>query len=238
MGYRDSHLEKGNDYDIDLEQFPMDHYMADAEARILSKLVPRLFPNGVNNYLDFAGGTGRVTRLVEAFASESTAIDISESMQSVAKRKCKKTHFILADITKEPIELEPFELVTAFRFFGNAEESLRESVLRVLSSMIIKDGYLIFNNHRNPLAIRELLLRFRGEQSNLTLNPFAFRRLLKKYNFKIVQTIGIATWVIRAKYEQKEYLTSKVANILEYISCLPGISIVSPDSIVIAKKLT
>ena len=90
MGYRDSHLEKGNDYDIDLEQFPMDHYMADAEARILSKLVPRLFPNGVNNYLDFAGGTGRVTRLVEGFASESTAIDISESMQSVAKRKCKK----------------------------------------------------------------------------------------------------------------------------------------------------
>ena len=238
MSYRESDLRKGDDYDRYLESDPMDRYMAQVEAKILTKLVPRMFPNGIERYLDFAGGTGRITQLVEQFASDSTAIDISESMQAIAKKKCKSTTFIVADITTEPLDLDPFDLVTSFRFFGNAEHELRDSVLEALSSMTAKGGYLIINNHRNPLAIRELMLRVRGQRSELTCDPRVFRKLLKKHDFKVLRSIAIAPWVIRAKYTEEKYLTANYANHLEYLSYLPGIATFSPDSILVAKKLS
>ena len=121
MSYRYSHLEKGKNYDDKLTEVLMENYNIKMEAKILTKLIPSLFPNGVNRFLDFAGGTGRITKLIEPFVLESIAIDVSESMLAVAKKKCKRTKFILADITKVPMNLEPFDLVTAFRFFGNRD---------------------------------------------------------------------------------------------------------------------
>ena len=71
MSYRDSYLKKGDRYDDELAGAPLDNYIANVEEKILAKILPKLFPCGINRYLDFAGGTGRITQLIEPFAQES-----------------------------------------------------------------------------------------------------------------------------------------------------------------------
>jgi len=66
------------------------------------------------------------------------------------KKKLKRTEIIEADITAENI-LKPrkFNLITAFRFFLNAEPELRSAVMGTLAELLDEDGYLVFNNHQN-----------------------------------------------------------------------------------------
>ena len=71
-------------------------------------------------------------------------------MLEEAQRKLKRTEIIQADITKEDIFAgREFNLITAFRFFLNAEENLRKDALNTITSLLSEDGYFVFNNHRN-----------------------------------------------------------------------------------------
>ena len=40
-----------------------------------------------------------------------------------------------------------FDLVTSFRFFGNAQDELRSSALAAINRHLRPQGYLIINNH-------------------------------------------------------------------------------------------
>src|SRR5436305_1241925 len=98
--YRNSHTSKGGVYDETLRASPLDAYMDRLEEHYLLQALHRLFPNSVPRYLDFACGTGRITKRVERHAVKSCGVDISDSMLDVARQKCRATRFFCADLTK------------------------------------------------------------------------------------------------------------------------------------------
>ena len=234
--YRQSHLGKGADYDASLAQTPFDAYMTRHEREILARLIRELFPNRIPQYLDFACGTGRITSVVEDYADASYGVDVSDNMLAQAKARCTRTTFLVTDLTRDTRPLGPFNLITAFRFFGNAEDELRRAVLNRLSGLLAPGGYLIFNNHRNPWSVRNLITRLRGQDVEVDLSPRKTRRLLQAAGLDVVRSCGIGAWVIRDQLRQEGPLTSPMASRLEPISRLPFLAAFCPDAVIVARK--
>jgi SAM-dependent methyltransferase len=65
--------------------------------------------------LDFACGTGRITKIAAGFFGSVVGVDVSQAMLSDASVPENVT-LICADITRTPLERQ-FDVVTAFRFF-------------------------------------------------------------------------------------------------------------------------
>jgi ubiquinone/menaquinone biosynthesis C-methylase UbiE len=126
---------------------------------------------------------------------EAYGVDVSESMLSIAKKTVHSSNLLLCDLTKENIFPDNyFDLITAFRFFLNAQNDLRESVLDVFEKIITDDGYLIFNIHMNKgcLLERELKtyqwLKSIKDPGFNTISVPEVGHLLERFNFKIIQT--------------------------------------------------
>ena len=235
-GYRASHLEKGDEYDAAIESAAFDAYLACVERDLLLRLVPRLFPTGVERYLDFACGTGRITAVVAQFARESIGVDVSASMVARAREKCPATKFVMRDITVDPIGLQAFDLVTAFRFFGNAEPELRYSALRAIGELLAPGGYLVLNNHRNAASTHNRLLRLRKRSDGADLTLPMLTELLRASGFEVVSVIAIGAWLLRYRWCRRSILESSWAHRLERLSRLPGVAGLSPDMIVVARR--
>ena len=180
LDYRASHQGRGVDYDAALKADPWSAYMHDREARLLSSIVPRLMMQGrrKRRSLDFACGTGRITRLIEPFAAESIGVDVSESMIEQARRKSRTSTFHLIDAFDVEQWAGSFDLITAFRFLGNADDASRRSALSLWRRLIHPQGRLIVNNHRNPRAPMYAVRRWRGEGATLDLTHGKLVRLL------------------------------------------------------------
>lgn len=152
ISYRDSHKyqEKGAEYEAYYQNKAWQRFLWSREQEILLQILEKYFTDIDVNLLDFACGTGRITEFLENRVKTSTGIDVSGSMLAVARKKLKRTEIIEADITAENI-LKPrkFNLITAFRFFLNAEPELRSAVIRTLAELLDEGGYLVFNNHQN-----------------------------------------------------------------------------------------
>jgi SAM-dependent methyltransferase len=199
--YRGSHLAKGGSYDADLAGSPFDAYMSHWEARHVPAIVKRLYPQGVPRYLDFACGTGRVTRLIAPEAQASTGVDISPTMLEQARRKCPQTRFHLGDITAQDPDLGQFDLISSFRFFGNAQDELREAALQAITKRLASGGHLLINNHRNPHALYARLDRLTGGDAAqvMDLHLPKLRRLLQRHGLQIVLAQPIGAWLYRAR---------------------------------------
>lgn len=160
MAYRNSHMEKGKG-GIYHSSFASDKHrkmMWRLEKRYITKIIERHFPNSPDAHLDFACGTGRLLAFLEPMCKKSTGVDISEEMLSVAKTHTA-TDLVHADLTADDVLGDvQFDLITAFRFFPNAEPLLRLQALEVLVKHLRNNGVLLFNNHRNN---ESLLARFR-----------------------------------------------------------------------------
>jgi len=237
MDYRLSHLNKGSDYDENLDQWNFDAFMSQRESKILQAILPKFFDGKIPRYLDFACGTGRITKVVEAMAKESYGVDVSQRMLEQARMKCKRTTFIQTDVTQEPLSIKPVNLVTAFRFFGNAEDELRLSALKQIHNMLDGNGYLVLNNHRNPWSIGNVAHRIQGHKSGQDLHYFKLKSMLMKSGFKILRAVGIGVWIFRDKLIQSEILNSRIGNTFEFISRIPLICPLCPDVVIIAQKI-
>jgi SAM-dependent methyltransferase len=130
------------------------------EKRLLEGIIrERITNGGKQKYLDFACGTGRILAYVAPSFETSMGIDISEEMQKLARAKCQGTRFLLGDITtddyvrKEADAAGPFDLITSFRFFLNAEHELRAKVLHALQPLLSPDGSFVFNVHKNQTSL-------------------------------------------------------------------------------------
>jgi len=198
LDYRTCHLARGPDYDQALADSPFDAFMCEREAWILAGILAERFPDGVDRYLDFACGTGRIATIVSHFADQTVGIDLSPSIVAIASRKLPHAQFVVADITRSLPALEPFDLVTAFRFVGNAQDDLREAALHGLHRLLKPGGLLILNNHRNPLAAKYLLSRLarRRIDGRLDLTLSKLEGLLGRTGFEVEARWGIGWWVI------------------------------------------
>ncbi|MEE9355075.1 MAG: class I SAM-dependent methyltransferase [Methylococcaceae bacterium] len=233
--YRNSHLTKGNTYNDSLANSPWTSYMTRMETHIVTSILSSI--GEIPRSLDFACGTGRLTKTIEKFADNNIALDVSQSMVSQAKKECKKTKFIIGDITKEKIDIDPVNLITSFRFFGNAQDELRIAVLEALNRLLVDDGYLLINNHRNPWAFSSISLRLAGKNEGMDLSYFKLKSLLRQCGFTVKKTYGIGWWVARSKFKTEAVLQSRTGRFLEPLSNFPPVIPICPDMVIVAQKL-
>jgi len=159
--YRDSHKasDKGFVYDQHYDMVPWQVFCWSREQKVLSEILAKYYESRDIHLLDFACGTGRITNFLETRVTTSTAVDVSSSMLDVARKKLSHTQILEGDITSGPLlKGEKFNLITAFRFFLNAEPQLRLAVIKSLAELLSEDGYLVFNNHRNVRSLWVKLL--------------------------------------------------------------------------------
>ncbi len=236
--YRNSHLQRGTTYDTNLAAEPFDAFMNEMERFHLQEIVPNLFPGGVPRYLDFACGTARITATVGPYAKEAVGVDISPSMLEEARRKCPLVRFIQADLTQGTPDIGQYDLATSFRFFGNAQQSLRREVLQVLARLVRPGGYLIVNNHRNPHSLAALLHRATGGNMQMDLTHSLYRSILAESGFQVVDSRPIGVWLYRSG------LTGTVGRIDDKILarekfwCRSVLAPIAPDTVLIAQRMT
>lgn len=236
--YRLSHLERGGHYDNLLATNPFDHYMAEWERRHLPEIVRGLFPQGVPRYLDFACGTGRITATVAPLAQQTVCVDISPSMIKAAAEKVPTAQFHLCDVTRDDPEIGEFDLITSFRFFGNAQDELREGVMKALVRRLKPGGHLVINSHRNPRALYALLDRLTGGQSgSMDLHLPKLRTLLARHGLRVRSLRPIGAWMYRSSMMSAYRPDDVVAVAREARYASPWMAAIAPDTIVVAQKV-
>ena len=104
--------------------------------------------------LDFACGTGRITTVAADHFAEVVGVDVSALMLASAPG-ADNVRLQQIDITRQSLG-ETFDVVTAFRFFLNAEPPLREEALEAIRKHLKPDGRLVCNiqmNATSPIGI-------------------------------------------------------------------------------------
>ncbi|MBN2592792.1 MAG: class I SAM-dependent methyltransferase [Sedimentisphaerales bacterium] len=196
VSYRESHKYegKGAEYEAYYQNKTWQRFLWSREKQIIMKILEKYFAGKEVNLLDFACGTGRITELLENHVKTSTGVDVSSPMLAIAKGKLKRTELIEVDITAENI-LKPrkFNLITAFRFFLNAEPELRSAAIKALAELLDEDGYLVFNNHQNSGSpwIRLRFEHYRKKNPEGIYNVMGIKQMTKLVEGAGLQIIEI-----------------------------------------------
>jgi O-antigen/teichoic acid export membrane protein/SAM-dependent methyltransferase len=194
--YRVSHLgaDKARSYDEDLWD-PRAAKGLDwlVEHQLLTGLLDSGQMPAPRAAADFACGTGRVLELLGSYVATPVGIDISPDMLSLARDRCPDATIVLGDVTTAPgLAPGPFDLITAFRFFLNAEPALRSQALGWMRSSLRPGGMLVANFHLNPRSMRGTYLRLRMPAA--TRPPMVSigtaRQLLEAHGFRVRQVLG------------------------------------------------
>jgi SAM-dependent methyltransferase len=194
--YRQSHLgaDKARSYDEDLWDLRaakgLDWLV---EQQLLVDVLRIAVPPGARSAADFACGTGRILEFLSHYFPSPVGIDISPDMLARARARCPRAALILGDVTTaHELAPGPFDLITAFRFFLNAEPSLRSQVLAWMGKSLRPGGAVVANFHLNPASLRGLYLRLRtartARPSMMTINDAC--RLFEAHGFTVRQILG------------------------------------------------
>jgi SAM-dependent methyltransferase len=197
MGYTDSHKGKGSDYHQTFapEVNPHRAMLWRLERRALDEILRRHLVPGKIVHLDFACGTGRILGHLSRHVASATGVDVSPSMMEVARDTAPGAELIEADLTqRDVLGTRHFDLITAFRFFPNAEPELRRAVLPVLARHLAPRGVLVFNNHKNRNSLPRRISRFLGREApGLTMTHAEVETLAAEAGLSIVEVIPLAS---------------------------------------------
>ena len=162
-GFRSSHASDGygNTYVKVYESGYYKDQWRYIEKPILQDILQQLREKGFNSCLDFACGTGRITEVEASYFDTCYGVDVSESMLDQARQRASKSVYIKQDLTRELLNRK-FSVVTAFRFFLNAEHDLRQEALNAIAKMLEDDGCLVANIHANSSSILGYAYRLRN----------------------------------------------------------------------------
>lgn len=186
--YRDIHLgaEKAAEY----EAAYTSGYYADEwawfERPYLAHELSRVRREGGVDAADVACGTGRVLGVSERLFPTAFGFDISPQMLEVARRACPHAHLAAVDITSGGFD-QRFDVVTAFRFFLNAEDALRRAGAAAMFAMLRPGGTLVVNTHTqpwSPLGTTKVVRRAKGTHLR-TLSARSLSRLLTQAGFEV-----------------------------------------------------
>ena len=160
------------------------------EERIIQELVPEI--SNVDVHLDFAGGTGRMCTLLEPYTGQQILLDVSKSMLSVASRNCPNARQINMDFREIGPEIEDasIDLVTAFRFFPNAEPELQSDAIEFLSAKLKPGACLICNNHRNFWSIPYTLARLTFLSADVGMTNKDMISMASRHGLELQATIS------------------------------------------------
>lgn len=216
-----------------------DTYMWEIEKEILTKEVALIQKKDIH-YLDFACGTGRILSFVEQFVSDSTGVDVSENMINLARNKIKKSTIILADLTKKDVlKYNTYDLITAFRFFLNAQEDLRKDIMRVLSSKLTDDGTFIFNIHGNIYSSYFFLFIwrrfFKKHKLSGLISYYDMKKSVLENQLKIVRIYGVGI-IPYPFYKFFKYLSATLFNIDRFFYRIGIFKYLSTNIIFVCKR--
>lgn len=188
--YRDSHSspEYGERYARTYSQGYYYEQWVKLERPLLKEILKKRIDCGASSCLDFACGTGRILSVVEEMFSVTHGVDVSDSMLKIAREKCKKAAIEKRDLTQRPLG-KRFDVITAFRFFLNAETSLRNEALLSIYNHLNENGVLVVNCHVNKWSPLGFFYRFREavwkhKKAN-TLSLAEFKEILEINSFQI-----------------------------------------------------
>lgn len=174
--YRSSHIgsEKAETYNRDFDQSFLGHFWRTVERPLLMDLFDEIYPDGLGalEHLDIACGTGRILSALSERTKSSLGVDISPDMLQFAEINAPKATVQLADVTALG-RAEEFDLVTAFRFFLNAEDELRQAALRSIWEALRPGGFLVTNIHASPWSVIGLYRRMSRASGRVADNTMA-----------------------------------------------------------------
>lgn len=195
--YRESHKGTAKAEEYDYEAYH-GHYRLLVwawEQQTLKQILKSYYSGRESHLLDFACGTGRIIGFLQGQVTTATGIDISESMLQIARQKLLKSELILGDLTRQNIlQNRRFNLIIAFRFFLNAQPSLRKGAMKAMAKHLTADGLLVFNIHMQRSSIMHIILRAwsflrYGRDAKHCLSMRQIKSLVDKAGFHIVKII-------------------------------------------------
>lgn len=235
--YRESHMLKGADYDDAFSIMAHRALIWKMEKNILDHIVHRRFPGRKPTYLDFACGTGRILGHLHSRVEVAVGVDISPTMLQVARANVPSASIIEADITHDDVlGTSRFDLITAFRFFPNAEPALRSEVMAKLADHLTPGGYLVFNNHmnRNSLVRRVLRwLRRRLSDDGMMTTAEAIS-LVRRVGLEVVQAYPVGVLPISETRMPRPYWL--FAGLEGLVSKMPGVLPLAQNIIYVCTK--
>lgn len=214
--YSHSHLRKGSDYHRQFVELPGRRMMCELEKEILYEIANE--KSRFDEYLDFAGGTGRIAVILNSYCRNTYILDISKSMLRVAKETIPNAMIIEGDFRDTVTEIEDgsIDLITAFRFFPNAEVELRKDAIKFISRKLKRRGWLVCNNHKHfwsvPWLIRRLTLSggttgmSNGEM--IQLGSRCKLRLVRRYSLGVLpqdERKAVFSWFVTQPVERFLY---------------------------------
>lgn len=197
MNYRETHLQpgKGQTYHKAFFDNPYRNMVWQFEKSILDHILSIFYRNTEIHHFDFACGTGRILLYLEDRVTSSIGVDLSPSMLEVANENRRRAEIIGVDLTRNDVLGDrKFNLITAFRFFPNAEADLRMEAMQVLTKHLDKNGFIVFNNHKNTGSIRNRLARLFGHRDYTGMSNIEVRELLLENHLEIVKTYHLSVF--------------------------------------------
>ena len=202
--YRTSHVGAeswAKDYDATLfAPGSFDAAMWEREQQLLDRILEQHVPRR-DSYLDFACGTGRVLSHVEPHFRAAVGLDISENMLAVARERVPGATLVQADATRNPAALQHrrFDFVTAFRFFLNAQPSLRDAAMAFLATTLgDESSRLLFNVHGNRYSTRALL----AAKAMVTREQFASMSVRESIELAARHGLAVVEWYGIGSYDK------------------------------------
>lgn len=211
--------DKGLSYDHYYMEDSWAKFLWEREQMVLLNIVDTYLKDRDINFLDFACGTGRISSFFENRVSKSVGVDVSPSMLRIAREKLQRTELLQADLTRDNVlQGRKFNLITAFRFFLNAEPKLREEALRVIVTLLAEDGYFVFNNHQNLTSPSMLwsYCRVKTSKNQSIMHNFMSVREMKnlviKSDLKIIKIYPVGLFNL-PRIRLPKLLSHKIENI-------------------------
>ena len=195
MTYRDSHLgaETAESYDrLFRREGTREWCIWQIERHLMQHIMPQHL---TGKCIDFASGTGRVAGLLSELGFSVIGIDVSTEMLDVARHRFPDVEFVAGDVTTDPgiSSSERFngvQAITCFRFFLNAEPTLRAQVLEWMRATLSPAGCLVVGAHHNPRSLNGLYVRFRRRHwasAPEELTILAMKGVLAQHGFAVVK---------------------------------------------------
>lgn len=190
LDYRESHQErgKGQAYHAEFYSNPYRNMVWRFEREILDHIIRKYCGSTEIRHLDFACGTGRILRFISSYTKQQTGVDVSPSMLEVANAHNQNAEIIETDITRnDTLEGRGFNLITAFRFFPNAQPELRKQAMHALRKHLDDDGYIVFNNHKNTGSTRNRVAMLFGRRNFKGMSIDEIKQLAEEHDLEVIE---------------------------------------------------
>lgn len=148
VGYSESHQSstRALTYDGELSVGYQGGIWRERERGLILKTIAELRDRGAETFVDLACGTGRVLELGAEAGLRAHGVDVSAAMLEVCRRRVPGAILSHSHLSKFQPEGKQ-DLVTAFRFFTNAEPMLRSEAVATAHRLLAPGGFFVSNVH-------------------------------------------------------------------------------------------